>query len=50
MVGSAQLKLVLESSWTLDDLEHDNAMAQLRFRVQRLRFPADVSSQRSGVS
>ncbi len=50
MVDSAQLKLVLESSWTLDDLEHDNAMAQLRFCVQRSRFPADVSSQRSGVS
>ena len=50
MVSSAQLKLVLESSWTLDDLEHDNALAQLRFRVQRSRFPAEVSSQRSGVS
>src|SRR6266480_3706697 len=48
MVGSAQLKLVLESSWTLDDLEHV-ATAQLRFRVQRSRFPADVGSQRSGV-
>jgi recA bacterial DNA recombination protein len=50
MVSSAQLKLVLENSWTLDDLEHDNAIAGLRFRVQRSRFPADVSSQRSGVS
>jgi len=49
MVGSAQLKLFLESSWTLDDLEHV-AVAQLRFRVQRSRFPADVGSQRSGVS
>src|SRR6267378_8598910 len=48
MVGSAQLKLVLESSWILDDLEQV-AIAQLRFRVQRSRFPADVGSQRSSV-
>ena len=41
MVASAQLKLVLDSSWRLDDLEHDNAIAQLRFRVQRSRVRAD---------
>jgi hypothetical protein len=41
MVSSAQLKLVLESSWTLDDLEQEKAIAQLRFRVQRSRFHAD---------
>jgi hypothetical protein len=49
MVGSAQLKVVLESSWKLDDLEHD-AISQLRFRVQRWHFRAEIGSQRSGVS
>jgi hypothetical protein len=49
MVGSAQLKLVLESSWNLDNLEHD-AISQLRFRVQRFHFPAEVGSQISAVS
>jgi hypothetical protein len=49
MVGSAQLKLVLESSWNLENLEHD-PISQLRFRVQRSRFRAEVSSQRAEVS
>jgi len=49
MVGSAQLKLVLESSWNLDNLEHD-ATSQLRCRVQRSRFRAEIGSQRPGVS
>jgi hypothetical protein len=49
MVGSAQLKLVLESSWNLDNLEHD-AIARLRFRVQRCHFRAEAGSQRSVVS
>jgi len=35
MVGSAQLKLVLENSWTLSDLEKENAVAALRFSVKR---------------
>ena len=35
MVGSAQLKLVLENSWNLDSLEDESAIAELRFRVQR---------------
>jgi len=49
MVGSAQLKLVLESSWNLDNLEHD-ATSQLRCRIQRSRFRAEIGSQRPGVS
>jgi hypothetical protein len=49
MVGSAQLKLVLESSWNLDNLEHD-ATSQLRCRVQRAHFRAEIGSQRPGVS
>ena len=35
MVSSAQLKIVLENSWMLSDLEKQNAITDLRFRVQR---------------
>jgi hypothetical protein len=35
MVSSAQLKIVLENSWTLETLEKENAISHLRFRVQR---------------
>jgi hypothetical protein len=35
MVSSAQLKIVLENSWTLADLEKQNAISSLRFRIQR---------------
>ena len=49
MVGSAQLKLVLESSWNLENLEHD-PISRLRFHVQRSRFCAEVGGQRPGLS
>ena len=35
VVSSAQLKIVLENSWTLEALEKENAISHLRFRVQR---------------
>ena len=35
MVSSAQLKIVLENSWTLEALEKENAISHLRFRIQR---------------
>jgi hypothetical protein len=35
LVSSAQLKIVLENSWTLADLEKENAIKGLRFRIQR---------------
>src|SRR5436190_15894412 len=35
MVSSAQLKLVLENSWTLEALEKESAISHLRFRIQR---------------
>jgi hypothetical protein len=35
MVSSAQLKIVLENSWTLEALEKENAISNLRFRIQR---------------
>src|SRR5207248_6345685 len=34
MVASAQLKIVLENSWTLENLEKENAISNLRFRIQ----------------
>ena len=35
MVSSAQLKIVLENSWTLESFEEENAISQLRIRVKR---------------
>ena len=35
MVGSAQLKLVLENSWNLETLEKQDAISQLRIVVKR---------------
>ena len=35
MVGSAQLKLVLENQWTLTTFEEENALSRLRARMQR---------------
>src|SRR6476660_503121 len=49
MVGSAQLKLVLESSWNLESLELD-PISQLRCRVHRARFRAEVGNQRPALS
>jgi hypothetical protein len=34
-VSSAQLKIVLDNSWTLETLETDDAISRSRFRVQR---------------
>ena len=50
MVGSAQLKLVLESSWNLEALEKQNAISQLRITVKRSHFRAKVGSQGRRIS
>lgn len=50
IVTSAQLKIVLENSWTLSDLEKENASSHLRFHVRRSHLRSDVSDQRSQVS
>jgi hypothetical protein len=50
MVSSAQLKLVLENSWTLETLEKNNAISHLRFRVQRTHPKSVVRGQLSVVS
>jgi hypothetical protein len=60
IVGSAQLKIVLENSWTLQTLEKENAISHLRFRLQRSHRKSELppspcygvasSSQRAEVS
>src|SRR6266404_4942447 len=49
IVGSAQLKIVLENSWTLQTLENENAISHLRFRIQRSHRKSELSDQRSEV-
>ncbi|SRR6266540_1420020 len=49
MVGSAQLKLVLENSWNLETLEKQDAISQLRIAVKRSHLQSEVGSQRSEV-
>ena len=50
MVDSAQLKLVLESSWNLETLEKQNAISQLRITMKRSHFRADLGSQGRRIS
>src|SRR5207253_8256287 len=45
--SSAQLKIVLENSWTLADLEKENAISNLRFRIQRSHLKFEISNQQS---
>jgi hypothetical protein len=50
MVSSAQLKIVLENSWTLKTFTEPNAISRLRFRIQRSHLRSEVRNQRSEVS
>jgi hypothetical protein len=50
MVSSAQLKLVLENSWTLKDLDEENAVARLRFRVERAHLRSEGGDQMTEIS
>lgn len=50
MVGSAQLKIVLENSWTLPDLETNTALSKLQFRIQRSHVKSLVTGHRSQVT
>ena len=49
MVSSAQLKIVLENSWTLPSLEKETAISDLHFGIQRSHKSA-ITSQQSQVS
>jgi hypothetical protein len=50
LVSSAQLKIVLENSWTIETLEKENAISHLRFHIQRSHLKPEISGQRSAVS
>ena len=47
LVSSAQLKIVLENSWTLPDLENENATSDLRFRIQRSHLNSMTGGRRA---
>ena len=49
IVGSAQLKIILENSWTLSDLEKENSIQDLRFRVQRSHLKSQISNLQSAI-
>ena len=50
IVSSAQLKIVLENSWALLDLEKENAISPLRFRVQRSHMNSLLTGHLSQVT
>ena len=50
MVASAQLKIVLDNSWTLGSLENENTMSDLRFPVQRSHVKSLVTRPLSLVT
>jgi len=50
MISSAQLKIVLENLWTLKTFAQENALSQLRIRLQRSHLKPKVGSQRSEIS
>jgi recA bacterial DNA recombination protein len=43
MVGSAQLKIVLENSWTFENFDDQDALSPLQIRMQRSHFGSEVS-------
>jgi len=49
MVSSAQLKIVLENSWTLESFEEENAISRLRIRVERSHLRLE-NSEIGGVT
>ena len=50
IVSSAQLKIVLENSWALLDLEKENAVSPLRFRMQRSHMNSLLTGHLSRVT
>src|SRR6266536_5815008 len=49
MVSSAQVKIVLENSWTLESFEQENAISRLRIRVERSHLRL-TNTEMGGVS
>jgi len=50
IVASSQLKIVLENSWMLPDLENENAISNLRFRIQRSHLQFAIRNSQSAIS
>ena len=50
MVSSAQLKIVLENSWSLTDLEKENRISNVRFRVQRSHLKSAIRDPRFAIN
>lgn len=50
LVSSAQLKIVLENSWTLPDLDKQNTIPSLHFHVQRSHLKSLVTGHLSQVT
>jgi hypothetical protein len=42
MVSSAQVKIVLENSWTLSNFDEPNVISRVRFRLQRSHLRSEV--------
>jgi hypothetical protein len=49
IVSSAQLKVILENSWTLETFEDESAISRLQIRVQRAQFHRQ-NAQMGGAS
>jgi len=49
MVSSAQVKIVLENSWTLEGFEEENAISRVRIRVERSHL-RQTNIEMGGVS
>ena len=50
MVGSAQLKLVLEKSWNLETFDTHDALSRVRIVVKRSHLQPEIRRDRSEVS
>jgi hypothetical protein len=50
MVGSAQLKVVLENSWNLETFDTQDPLSRARIIVKRSHLQPEIRHNRSGVS
>jgi len=50
VVSSAQLKIVLENSWTLSNFDESNAISRVRFRLQRSHLRSEVTPSVAGTT
>ena len=50
LIASAQLKIVLENSWSLTDLENEKAISRLQFSVQRSHLKSAIRNPHSAIN